>query len=248
MSYKFKVSTLTVVLAVLLGAFSHSCQEESNEEEASADLPYLSFSEDSGTSISNLSENDLNSLISGFQRIDLKMEGGLYCMETKSAAQINISEKLFSYFESMVEMNNRRIIEEGSDFSLAPRTRDGGESSGSSNDCVAQTIVNIAGKMNSSMDFSQVKRWIVDKYGTNGVPSSKMSEVINHYFIKESVTIRNGYAPSSGQQVFVVMRGDRNDGHAARYLSCTNGYVLCDDKSLCQLSQVTLAYLIKGVR
>lgn len=248
MDYKFKFPTIIVVFIAILGGFLYSCQEESSEDTASANLPYLSFNNYPGTAISDLSENDLNALISAFKRIDLKKENGLYRIDTKSATQINISDNLFLYFEDLIEKNNNRILKEGSNFALAPRTRNGGENGNSSNDCVSVAIVKIAKSMHYSMSLSEVKKWVESKYGTNGVPSSKISEVLNHYFVYESVSIREGFTPPSGRQVFVVMKGRGNEGHAARYMGCNNGLVLCHDGTVGELSQVTHAYMIKGIK
>ena len=245
--YNFKVSAIMLILISLLGYFLYGCQNESDEEAISANLPYLSFDEYPGTEISDLSENDLESLVLAFKRINLKMEDGLYSVDTRSAAQINISENLFCYFENLVEINNKKILKEGLSFSLVPRTRNGGEGGNTSNDCVAQAVTNIAKQMGSSMNLSEVKKWIEKKYGTNGGPSSKISEVLSHYFVYGAVSIRDGYTPPSGRQVFVVIKGGGNEGHAARYISCSGGIVLCHD-GFYQLSQVTHSYLINGVR
>jgi hypothetical protein len=79
------------------------------------------------------------------------------------------------------------------------------------------------------------------------MPAGQITEVINHYFTYSSVNISNGYTPPSGQQVFVVFNFGNGSGHAARYLGCSNGDVLCND-GYHPLSQVSSAYSISAVK
>lgn len=243
---KFKISTLVVILVALAGTFFYSCQNEEIQETIPVDLPYLSFSGNAETEISNLSESDLKVLGLAFERLKLVEEDGLFRMVTKSATQINISEELFDYFEGIVERSNERIL--NSNLSLVPRIKTKSEGGGSPNNCVAKAVVEIAGQMGHSMSLSQVERWIEERYGSNGVPSGKMQDVMSHYFETESVSISNGYSVPAGQQVLVVFRGGENEGHAVRFLYCSGDIVLGSDGRTYPLNQVAQAYLIKGVR
>jgi hypothetical protein len=165
-----------------------------------------------------------------------------------SANQINVSEEVFIYLNDMVKISNKRILEHGRKSSLIPRLKNGNENGNeTSNDCVAQAIVGIAQSMGVALNSSTVNGWIEQRYGTNGVPSGNISEVVSHYFSSSSVSISNGYTPPSGKQVFVVFNFGDGTGHASRYLSCSNdGIVLCVDCAY-PLSQVSSAYLISGV-
>jgi hypothetical protein len=232
------LAVIIIIAGVMVG-----CQKE---DVYNTDLPFLSFNNNI-LKTGELHEEDLNVLALAFQRINLIQEDGLYYMVETSAKQINVSKEVFTYLKDMEKRSNKRVLEYVNKFSSIPRLKNGNESGGgTSNDCVAQTVVNIAQSMGTSLSLSTVKSWIEQKYGTNGVPSSKISEVVSHYFTNSSVTISNGYTPPSGKQVFVVFNFGGGKGHASKYLSCSDGYVLCSD-GFYSLSQVAYSYLISKV-
>jgi hypothetical protein len=239
-------SIVAIMFVALITSVLVGCQEEDVNNITPTDLPFLSFNTNFKTD--ELSKEDMNVLTLAFQRINLIKKDGLYYMVQTSANQINVSEELFTYLKDMLKRSNNRILEYGNNSSSIPRLKDGGENGGyTSNDCVAQTVVNITQAMGISLSLSSVNSWIEQKYGTNGVPSGNILEVLNHYFTYSSVTISNNYTPPSGQQVFVVFNFGNGTGHASRYYSCSNGYVLCND-GYYSLSQVASAYSISGVK
>ncbi|MDR0604491.1 MAG: hypothetical protein LBG80_09345 [Bacteroidales bacterium] len=256
LSYRFLL--VAVLVSVAMSSFFVACSSDDifSEDNMDSNLEmqifgeYLSFSSKIDSKTVGLPEEDVKVLVLAFQRIKLIKKDGLYQMLETSANQINVSEEVFTCLDDMLKISNKRILEYGRISSLIPRLKDGvnenGNENRTSNDCVAQTIVNIAQFMGMSLDFYVVKGWIVQQHGANGVPSGSIQAVINHYFSSSPVTISNGYTPPSGKQVFVVFNYGNGTGHAARYLSCSNDYVLCND-GFYLLGQVSSAYLISSV-
>lgn len=129
-----------------------------------------------------------------------------------------------------------------------PRLKNGNENGdGTSNDCVTIAIIEIAAKMGKTLEYNDVNNWIIGKYGTGGVPSGNISEVIEKYFESVPTTIQSGFIPPSNQQVFVVFNFGDGTGHATRYLSCFGDNVLCTD-GVFPLNQVSKAFTISGVK
>ena len=74
------------------------CQEEENTNRFSS-FPFLSSESDFiSTSMSELSENDLIVINEAFQRLSIDSKDGLLYINENSGCQINISEKLFTFF------------------------------------------------------------------------------------------------------------------------------------------------------
>ena len=154
----------------------------------------------------------------------------MYYLGETSANRINVSEDILTYFKDMAEISNKRILEYGNNSSSIPRLKNGNESgSTSSATCVAETVVNVASSMGITLNFNTVKNWIEQNYGVNGVPSSKIDEVLSHYFTYSSVSIYNGYTPPSGKPVFVVFNFGDGTGHSARFINCSNNTVFCHE-------------------
>jgi hypothetical protein len=240
---KITVSLVIVVIVIMAGVLE-GCQEEVTFDITPTDLPFLSFS-DNVLKNGELLEEDFNILTVAFQRINLINKDGLYYMVETSAEQINVSKDVFDYLKEMVNISNKRILKYGYNSSI-PRLKSGTENGPDvSNNCVAQTVFNIANCMGISLSYSSVNSWIGSNYGYNGVSSNKISEVMDHFFSYSSVTIYSGYIPPAGKQVFVVFNFGNGLGHASRYLSCSAGNVLCSD-GVYSLDQVAFSYLING--
>ena len=238
---------ITTVIVVFLFFSINGCQNEAVYSLEFTDLPFLSFSTNINSNTVEVPEEDLGVVLSAFQRINLEKKDGLYYMLETSANQINVSKEVFSYLKDMVTISNKRILEYGLKSPLIPRLKSGHENGGDpSNDCVAEAVVAIAQSMGSSLNFSDVKSWIEQNFGTNGVPSGSITNVVNHYFSSSNVSISNGYVPPAGKQVFVVFNFGNGIGHASKYLGCSDGIVLCND-GFYPLSQLSSAYLISDV-
>jgi hypothetical protein len=238
------VVSLAIGVIVIMAGVLEGCQEEKAFDTTPTNLPFLSFSDNIHKN-GELLEEDFNVLAVAFQRINLINKDGLYYMVETSAEQINVSKDLFDYLKDMANISNKRILNYGYNSSI-PRLKSGTENGyGVSNDCVAQTVFSIANSMGISLSYSSINSWIVANYGTNGVPSSNISEVMNHFFSYSSVSIHDGYVPPSGKQVFVVFNFGNGSGHASRYLGCSGGNVLCSD-GFYPISQVSSSYLING--
>jgi hypothetical protein len=223
---KFFNTICVTVMMVIASCFMIGCSQDMFEDDTNiSDMSeYLSVS---STNLLNLSEADAATVQLAFKRIDIRFENGLYGTKFSSGSQINMSGELFSIFKDAIN-NSNKAIKEASLKPKIPRLKNGNESS-TSNDCVAYAIQSVLYGFGTSMSLSSINTWLVDQYGTQGVPLSSFSAAVSHFLNGSPVTISNNYSIPSGKKVIIVLRTGPSSGHAVTLLSVSGGNVLYSD-------------------
>ncbi|GHT25646.1 hypothetical protein FACS189430_12280 [Bacteroidia bacterium] len=129
-----KVSAISVVVFALVIGFMVGCQKEEDVDDIN--LPYLELN---ASDLSKLSEDELNTLKLAKERIEkyVYSDNGVFELRLKSGKQVNISDDLFSHFDSSIKRANQMIKKDGlvisqnrlvKPQSLTPRLKSGNES------------------------------------------------------------------------------------------------------------------------
>ena len=119
---------------------------------------------------------EINIVMQGLLRVGFQKDAdGYYEIPECSAADVNMSERLFSFVVTLIERANDRIY---SDFSSIKKvkTRSEKDDEEDYSDCVARCI---AYSMN--MDYNSVNSWIEDQYGDDGVPVKNFFDTMKHF-------------------------------------------------------------------
>jgi hypothetical protein len=168
---KAGAATFFAMIVPVVAGFMAGCQKGENlvdrQEEENGSLPFLSINR-FDFDYNDLSESEMDVINQAFRRITFSLEDGYYQIEQQSGSQVNISEELFSFFQTAVDNSNDRNA-----FAIAtyiPRLKSGSESGANATDCVARTIVGIAASLGSSLSYNTVNSWITSQYGNGGVP------------------------------------------------------------------------------
>ena len=231
------------------------CQEEENTNRFSS-FPFLSSESDFiSTSISELSENDLIVINEAFQRLSIDSKDGLLHINENSGSQINISEKLFTFFKRIESTTNARIKLSKNQF-VKPivESRKKERSDTLKNDCVARTTIAIAKDLGESLPLLQVTDWIERQFGKEGVPGSALSLVLDHFFTKQRIIVlpTSYTCGDATTRIFGVLKLGSNAGHAITIINISNGFALYRDDqnnnmNACMISEIKDAYIISGV-
>lgn len=123
-----------------------------------------------------MTSEEINIVMQGILRVGFQKDAdGYYEIPECSAADVNMSERLFSFVVTLIERANDRIY---SDFSSIKKvkTRSEKDDEEDYSDCVARCI---AYSMN--MDYNSVNSWIEDQYGDDGVPVKNFFDTMKHF-------------------------------------------------------------------
>lgn len=219
-----------------------SCQEEDsfnklNDKNIYLDLP-------SNAELEKLTKENLEIVSLAFFRLDIKEnEDGLLEIMQNSGKSVNISTKIFSYLQHIVENHNKLILSEIKFTRNSIQTR---EEIGNSNmDCVARSLAYATGQ-----SYEIINTWITTTYGNNGVPSDQFYYAMNHFnngaqvslSMFNSMNIDNN---SSNKYIIVI-----NATHAVNVVAKTGSNILYHDAQselirICTVSSITHIYEIR---
>jgi hypothetical protein len=102
----FKRSTaVLVVVALVASCLLPGCREE-NPSGSTEKLPYLSVGPGD---ISTWSKEELETMASAFERITVLKEEGVFRIKQSSGKEVNISEELFNFFQTMTDNSNELL-------------------------------------------------------------------------------------------------------------------------------------------
>lgn len=165
--YSIFILSLTCVVMFI------GCQKEDTFYELNDRETYLTLS--SNVNFDKLTKEDLEIISLAFFRLNIREnEYGLLEIVQKKGKDINISEELFNYFQSIAESNNKKIMSEIRFTRSSISTRE--EIEITYTDCVARSIVYATG-----LRYEDVNSWITNTYGSNGVPSNQFYFTMNHF-------------------------------------------------------------------
>lgn len=247
---------ITLAISIIFCLFIIGGCQEKEDTNRFSNFSFLSPESDLiTTSTSELSENDLIVISEAFQRLSIDTKNGLFHINESSGSQINISEKLFTFFKRIESTTNARIKLSGNQYVKAiveSRKKEQGDTL--QNDCVARTIIAIAKDLGEPLPLLQVTDWIERQFGKEGVPGSALSSVLDHFFTKRRITtLPTSYTcGDTTTRIFGVLKLSPNAGHAVIIINISNGFVLYRDDqnsnmNACMISEIGNAYIISEV-
>jgi hypothetical protein len=252
---KFKiVSFINVFLIVILVSFI-GCQKE--DKDIGNELPFLSI-ESSDINFSNLSNDELKTVSLALKRINIVTKHGFYKIKQKSGSEINISEKLFDYFNSII-YNSNHLIKSSKKINLSiPRLKSGSEAPPiPETDCVAHSISASMIHFGGSVSFETISSYLVSTYGSEGVRAENYVEAASHFLtgndISGSVPTSYNYS-SQGSQILIAVNLGGGKGHSGTLLY-TDGYscLYRDDQNggdtqYCEYASIVKAFAATNMR
>lgn len=125
-----------------------------------------------------MTSETISIVMEALQRVGFQKDSdGYYEIPEYSAANVNISERLFSFVVTLIERANDRIYSY-SDFGSIKRvkTRSEKDDEKKYSDCVARCIAYSMDK-----DYNEVNSWIEDQYGDDGVPVKNFFDTMKHF-------------------------------------------------------------------
>lgn len=242
-----KVSVVSVFLMTIFVFFT-GCQKEFENTENR--LTFLSIESD--IDFPNLSKDELKTISLALNRIDIVKKNGFYKIEQKSGSEINISEKLFNYFNTVIDNSNQLIKSKKINLSI-PRLKSDGEGDPiTGTDCVAYSVSASVTHFGGSASFASISSWINSTYGSNGVPVEQYCTAASQYLNGTSISTPTSY--NGGSRILIAIDMGGGNGHSGTLLwsdgiSC----LYRDDQnggatSYCAYGSILKAFSATGVK
>lgn len=195
---------------------------------------YSKYLELDSYELSNMSDNDMNTMGQALQRLDISFKNGFYQIKQISGAQVNISEELYDYITKGFGYTNK-VIRPKSLISSGPRLKSG-YAEPDTTYCVAYALAAMG-----EVDFEDVKDYIYRHWGLGGVPADSVESVVYHYFPNS-----NGYdAPLQGgplNNAFIWYPTSDSSGHAVNgiFYDAASGVILYKDNQNNEAGYITV--------
>jgi len=227
---KLKVSksfttTICLVSIAILSIVFQGCEKEEYVM-PNNDLSFLSIH--SNIDLRDLSEKDMNTLSKAIGRLDIYKKNGSYHIKQTLGAQVNISEDLFDFINSLYNHTNKIFKSRNASYSIS-RLKSGnleGDPPGPS-DCMVHSL-----SYGGAASYGSVGSYILSQYGSLAVPASGFYSVCQ-YFYPDGDTIGinaipNGYMNNA----IVTFTVGQDSAHAVNgtYYDSNNGYIMYWDE------------------
>ncbi|MDR1458675.1 MAG: hypothetical protein LBI60_00445 [Bacteroidales bacterium] len=137
-----------------------------------------------------------------------------------------MSEELFNIFIDAIN-NSNMLVKDYPIKLTTPRLKSGTESE--STDCVAYTIRAALSACGVTKSLSEIKAWLENTYGTEGVPGNSISAALNHYVNAHQISLPSTYNSSSSLKIIIIERISASQGHSCILLVVSNGAVMYQD-------------------
>lgn len=215
---KTKISQISnLLLFGLIFIFMSSCHQSESFDDViksstSNECSYLSIDKDPTKELLTPEEELI--LKEAFTRITIINNNGFRRIKQVCGAEINISEPLFDFFQTMIETSNKnnhyQITRSNTEF----------------NDCVARTIYYFATLFGTTQSFYTINNWITQRYGYFGILPSDIDRIVNQFLLTATIDA-DQYIPSMGvnsnDKIFLVIgiyeNGALTKYHAVAYMS-----------------------------
>lgn len=230
----FCLSTAIMVTSCQKQSFDDApIAPQSAQSRAAEELPYLDFS-DNYSEKSDLSNEDLEILITALNRAHIKKVDGLWQMTVSEETELNISPRIMTCLKQIIENSNAKIVSRLSVMRVTPRVRKPGGGEGvdnieqESSDCVASCCNWIYKAKGFGPSYGTANAWINDRFGA-GVPADSMEFTLQHLYGVDHVapfpvnSQPNGYVHKDSSSA-VILNYTVNDStaHAVIYISTSN--------------------------
>lgn len=209
----------TFLMLLLLSVISSSgC--DLNNITGNSQFDYLTLD---SYEFSDMSEKDIKTVFQAIERLDISSKNGLYHIKQTSGAQVDISEELFKFIKSGFNHTNE-INLRSSFIPKIPIVKTSSVEVDPPTDCVAWSLYGMGG-----VSYSTANQWIVNNYGTRGVPSTAMDSVVQHFYPRATpATSLNGGVQGNA---LIFYHNANGSGHAvnAKYYDANSGILWYKD-------------------
>lgn len=169
-------SITSYVLVLLSLSIMMSCSEKTESVDNSTKYAeYLSLPSEKSVGEYTPEEKDI--LWEAHGRLDIVTNSdGLMTIKQLSGSEVNISESLYQKIKQMIDNGNILIND-----AAHATTRMTGD------DCVANCIVNMSGRLGRLLDSSYVKNWIRTQCLNENVPADRVYEMVSHFLVATTI-------------------------------------------------------------
>jgi len=225
--YVFLTGSLFMSLAICIIGLT-SCEQEDMFDNITSEYLELSTYE-----VAEMSEQDFQKIFQAIGRMKLSIEkGNTYDIKNKSETQINISRQLFGFIKEGFDHTNKlnRLEVNPPRFSflrLKQTTAEGDQDGGGPpTDCMAHAIAHLSG-----VPLTQVKSWLENNYGNDGVPIDSFADACSQFVPNGTYGVGGHGLKNGSQNNTVIVIHTANGAHAvnAQYVDKNSGYVLYKD-------------------
>lgn len=196
--------------------FIVSCE---NLDSQSKYLPYLHIE---SFDTSKMTNKDLKTISEAIKRLDIiSTKYGVCIIGQSRGKDVNISEELYKFIEENLNYTNEFVKKQHTTKSI-PQDN---ENKRDSTFCVAHALAGMGG-----VTFNEVKNYIIDNYGYNGVPSFAIDSVVYHFY-PSAKSFNCSVGGGAMDNSFIYFQTSDSTGHAVNgfFYDKETNYILYKD-------------------
>ena len=229
--YKGSMLKITVLCIISSLLFTIGCERDQDFEKRSNNdfLDLSTYTE------SEMTPEDLEMVTTALTRLGFEMDvdTNLYKLKYESGTDVNISESLFDYVKATVARSNERMRElvtnslESSGVHALKYGDQEGQQPGAKSDCVAHSISRQSGR-----PYEEVRRYLDNKYGGDGVPADKYEEANRHFMPNGKVgnTSNLGHGIQNGHGMTYQINDTTHHAVNMTFYDSNTGLIIYEDR------------------